>query len=199
MTVKRFLTLPALLGAVLAVSLLLSPAVGNSGEKVNEHPDDGPSLWAELSWTEGIARAHVEGIPGTPVELRVTIIAYTTTGTSTSQTSLMGAYDVNGEFVVNVPLSMFLPWTEFDMIIDAVSVGFAGNAQVSDTWGLRKRVFDPNSPFAPVAPAGGAGAVAAPGTQAPLLPYTWASMNYQSTVVLFQCAPTGIEGVIPVN
>ena len=133
------------------------------------------------------------------LSLSVSIVSYVATGNVTTQFSLPGVFDANGEYMIAVQLSSLLPWTDFDLAVEVASVGFNGLAQQSLTWGLRKRSFDPSDPNAPTAPSGGSGLIAAPGTQAPLLPYTWASMTYQSDIVLFQCAPTGIEGVIPVN
>ena len=199
MTTKQFLTLPALLSGLLVVCLLIAPAVGNGGSKVSGSDSGGPSLWAQVSWAEGYVRAHAEGVPGAPVELSVTLVTIGTAGHSTSQFNLPGVFDVNGEYVVGVSLSNLLPGADFDLVVNAVSPGANGVLEQSATWGLRKRTFDPSDPNAPTAPSGGSGLVAAPGTQAPLLPYTWAALPYQSDVVLFQCAPTGIEGVIPVN
>jgi hypothetical protein len=199
MTIKRFLTLPALLGGLLVVCLLMSPAVGNGGDKSTNGHDGSPSLWAEVSWAEGQVSAYAEGVPGAPLSLSVSIVSYVATGNVTTQFSLPGVFDANGEYMIAVQLSSLLPWTDFDLAVEVASVGFNGLAQQSLTWGLRKRSFDPSDPNAPTAPSGGSGLIAAPGTQAPLLPYTWASMTYQSDIVLFQCAPTGIEGVIPVN
>jgi hypothetical protein len=199
MTIKRFLTLPALLSGLLVVCLLMSPVVGNGRDKPSDSHDGSPSLWAEVSWAEGQVTTYAEGVPGAPLALSVSMVSYAATGNVTTQFSIPGVFDANGEYVIAVQLSSLLSWTDFDLMVEVDSVGFNGLAQRSSTWGLRKRTFDPSDPNAPVAPSGGSGLIAAPGTQAPLLPYSWASMTYQSDIVLFQCAPTGIEGVIPVN
>ncbi len=199
MTLSRFVAMPALLSGLVVLGLVLTPAAGNSGE----NPDTGvparPVLYGSVSWGEGLAIASVEGPAGSPVSLRVTIITAGASGASVTQSDLAGVLDANGVYSYTAALGDLASWADFDIVLEAHIPDGNGGTVVSDAWGLRKRTFDPSSPQAPSAPVGGVGAVAAPGTIAPLLPYSWATMQYGQDVVLFQCAPTGIEGVIPVN
>ena len=184
MTIKRFMTLPVLLSGLLALCFLIAPAVCNDGAKVPGSGNGGPSLWAQVSWAEGEVCAHAEGIPGAPLELSVTVVTLGGSEPFSAHVTLPGVFDVNGEFVAGVPLTQLLQWADFDIIVSVASAGSNGVLAQSGAWGLRKRTFDPSHPNAPMAPSGGSGLVPAPGTQAPLLPYTWASMSHQSNIVL---------------
>ena len=199
MSVTRFLVMPALICGLVVLGLVISPAVGNSGENTDSTGFVRPTFHGSVSWSEGLAIAEVEGPPGAPVTLRVTMFTQGPGGQTVTRSDISGTFDSTGLYMMAASLGDLAGWTDFDLVLEAVVASAGGDVLKSDTWGLRKRSLDPSSPNAPVAPGGGTGAVAAPGTVAPLLPYSWAALPYGQDVILFQCAPTGIEGVIPVN
>lgn len=196
--IQRIVPCCVLAGVLLAL-VFVTPAIGGGGKPAD--PDQLPRIEADVSWTEGTSTLRVWGIPSAPGVLRIDVAQFISgpLNPSLQHLDIPFVFDANGYFEMVTPLANLCPWGDFDLVVEAQTIGLSGEPQSSERWGMRLRMLDPAAPSTPAAPSGGSAAYAVPGTTAPLYPYTWAAVPYNGDVAYFQVAFTGIEGVIPVN
>ncbi|MAG57020.1 MAG: hypothetical protein CMJ83_12060 [Planctomycetes bacterium] len=197
MGVKKIV--PLLLIGVLGAAFLMSPAPA-SGGKPESDDHKAPRLEAYVVASENLVQLRASGVPGGAGVFRVALLVNAASGPVTWLLEMPFYFDATGQWQLSpIALTELAVLESFDVVMD-VAVMSGGTPVSSDLWGLRLRSFAPGAQNAPSV-GGGVSNHPLPNTQSPTFPYSWATIAVGELggVASFHCAPTGLEGVIPVN
>jgi hypothetical protein len=174
-----------------------------AGDREGDGAPRRTSIEVSVSSGEDSMSLRAEGPSGVPGLLRIAVLIHGPSGPTITPFYVPFVFDQNGDWSLPpARLEAFSALTDFEMVMDIVSY-HDGVAEASELWGVRMQRFPVGASGAPAPGTGGMALYAAPGTQSPLYPYTWAAIlvpgAVEQEILFFEAAFTGIEGVIPVN